>query len=434
MTPAMTKERLKVDLEKLAKQKASIEREVMLRVDKARWWAFNYVPHYAALAANLKDQIVWSPQIPTAATDGKRIFWNPIFVRKLNDSEMRFVLLHETMHCFHLHFWRLPRNSKGNRAGDYVINAVLRTINGISMPKDGLYDPQYENLAEEEVLARLPDQPNDNEKQPGEGDGDGGASCDDPGGCGGFLPPDDTKEPPKDSDAQEGGSSPGIDESLRDRWERALIQAEISAKVLGQGGLDGNFERIIRRIRAADLDWRTELADFVRTVSGVRNDWTRSSKRHAFHKVIYPRKHHDGLGTIIFIRDTSGSICDEELAEQAFHIDSCMAENNCEGILLDNDTHVRHEYRLSAGESAPLTAVGGGGTDFRYIPEYVRNLMEEGIHVSGVIVFSDGCGAEFTDADWPELPLLWILKNAWSAYPPRDTAKVMQAGRTIHVI
>lgn len=430
------------DLAALKKRQKSVENEVKIKIDRARWWGFNKLPWYAALAANLSDVIDWSPFNSTAMTDGRRIYWNPLFVQNLSDKEVRFVLLHETLHCAHMHFWRLPRNRRGNMAGDYVINAILRKIDGMQMPAKGLYDPQYENLAEEDVYLKLPKDPDNGEggEESGEGEGDI-----DFGGCGGFKEPakdehgtgkegKDSESGPNGAENGSGDDSPPVpNETLKERWERALVQAEISAKVLKQGDLPGHFERVLRRIKAADLDWRQETAEFIRMTIGVRNDWTRSSKRHATQPVIYPRKRHDGLGTVIFVRDTSGSITDDESSEQAQHIDACISEHNCEGIVLDNDTHIRKEYRISPADPAPLTAVGGGGTDFRYIPLYVRKLMEDGESVSGVIIFSDGAGTEFTNDDWPDVPLLWVIKNSWNAYG-YDGSRVMQTGRTIQVV
>lgn len=434
------------DLEQLKKRQKVVEAEAKTKIDRARWWGFNHVPWYAALASNLSDVIEWDPNNTTAMTDGRSIFWNPLFVQRLSDREMRFVLFHETLHCAHMHFWRLPRNRRANKAGDYEINAILRRIDGMQMPQVGLYNPQYENMSCEDIYRQLPKQEEGNEGDGNSGKGEGDI---DPGGCGGFKDPardgqngkqkGEGKAPGR-NEAQTGSGSdsnpdsePISTESLKERWERALVQAEIAAKVLKQGNIPGHFERILRRIRVADLDWRQETAEFIRMAIGVRNDWTRPSKRHATQSVIYPRKKSDGLGTVIFIRDTSGSISDDESSEQASHIDACIAENNCEGIVLDNDTHIRKEYRISPSDPAPLTAVGGGGTDFRYIPGYVKNLIENGDKISGVIIFSDGAGAEFTDAEWPsDVPLLWIIKNAWSAYG-YDGNKVMLTGRTVNI-
>src|SRR6185369_16129729 len=73
---------------------------------------------------------------------------------KLTDEELRFVLLHETLHCAHQHLWRLPPDENGNIAGDYCINRTLAGVPGISMPEGGLVcPPEFDLLAEEEIYA-----------------------------------------------------------------------------------------------------------------------------------------------------------------------------------------------------------------------------------------------------------------------------------------
>ena len=78
------------------------------QIDRARFWALTtpQVAFYGALACNLKDVI--DPTVETASTNGKVIKWNPTFVESLTPQEVRFVLLHEVLHCAHGHFWRLP--------------------------------------------------------------------------------------------------------------------------------------------------------------------------------------------------------------------------------------------------------------------------------------------------------------------------------------
>ena len=134
---------------------------IPIAIDRARYWALTTpaVAFYGSLASNLADVI--DDSIDTAATNGSTIKWSPKFVEGLTDAEVRFVLLHETLHCAHDHFHRLPLNDQGNEAGDYAINAILAKVAGISMPKGGLLDAKFDNFAVEEILAalakRLPD-------------------------------------------------------------------------------------------------------------------------------------------------------------------------------------------------------------------------------------------------------------------------------------
>lgn len=378
-------------------------RAARLTIDKARWWALTHQPFYGSLASNLADVI--DPSIPTAATDGKKILWNPTKVGEWTEEEVRFVVLHETLHCAHDHFSRLPLNDQGNQAGDYAINAILRNIPGIKMPEGGLLDSRFDNLAEEEILAALrkePEEPEGEEPgdQPGEEPGDqpgkGKRKGEDPGGCGGFIEP-----------APDKPNGP----TLKEDWERNILQAEFVRNSTGQGDCPADMRRILDRITAvSEVDWKQETCDFVKTVVSARSDWSRSTRRMATAPVIYPRRRTDSLGTIVFVRDSSGSVSDKTMAEFTGLIAGAAADTGCEALVLDADAAVQAEYRLSQGELPPLEPVGGGGTDFRPAFARVQELIEEGEKIAGLVYLTDLYGTE-PDAGTVDIPTLWLCIN-----------------------
>ena len=83
-------------------------------------------PFFGNLATRLliKDATDWCP---TAAVDGKHLYYNKNFLGALDEKELDFVIAHEVMHCVYDHLER--RNTKDpqywNMAGDYVINRDL---------------------------------------------------------------------------------------------------------------------------------------------------------------------------------------------------------------------------------------------------------------------------------------------------------------------
>lgn len=362
--------------------------QVPIAIDKARWWAISSkeAVFYGTLATNLTDVV--SDSIPTAATDGKRILWNPKFLAGLTDEEVRFILLHETLHCAHDHFSRLPLGEKGNRAGDYAINRILQDIPGIKMPKGGLLDKQYDNLAEEEILARLKDEPESNG---------------DKGGCGTFMAPatPDSK-PGKDGKPVQGPT-------MAEQWQANVVKAAQAAQAMGQGSLPADMARVLEKVRAVDVDWRQEMADFVKTAIGTRNDYVRGSSRHerGHGKPVYPRRKRDEVGTVVVARDTSGSIDNALCAEFSAQLGSITADVGCEAIVLDCDTQINAEYRLARGEAGPLEAKGGGGTDFAPVFARVAELQDDGEVIAGVIYLTDGDG-HHTDLV-PDCPVLWAM-------------------------
>jgi predicted metal-dependent peptidase len=67
---------------------------------------------------------VCTSNMPTAATDGKRFYWNPKFVVKMSKIGLRIICSHESFHALYLHCQR--RGSRipklWNIAVDYIVN------------------------------------------------------------------------------------------------------------------------------------------------------------------------------------------------------------------------------------------------------------------------------------------------------------------------
>jgi predicted metal-dependent peptidase len=406
-----------------------------IKIDKARDWALRTpcAVFYGVLASNLRD--VMDATIPTACTDGKVIRWNPEFVAGLTDEEVRFVLLHEAMHCGLGHFWRLPISTDGNKAGDYAINSILSRIAGTKMPAGGLLDARFANMAEEEILAAIAQKPQPDEDEGEDGDEgeqgqaedgqgqaegadgqqeaadgpgepqEGQGEAEDEGGCGGFS------EPAPDAPNEEG---------MQDRWEAAVLQADYVSKSLGQGNAPAEMQRMIDAVKISSVSWKNEMADFVRSQIASRSDWSRSSRRMAGAPVIYPRRKKDRPGLVVFVRDTSGSIDGKILSEFNAHIETAMSETGCSALVIDADAVVCGEYRLEAGDTVPQTAQGGGGTDFRPAFDRAASLAEDGETIAGLVYLTDLEGAEPDSADFP---VLWLCTGNATA----------RTGRTVKI-
>lgn len=394
-------------------------KNLTLKLDRARWWALSNQPFYGSLGMGLAD-VIGNPHGKTACTDGRRIFWSPEFLEKLTDEETRFVLMHETLHCAHGHLWRLPPSeAAAQQACDYAINGTLAKLPGCKMPAGALLDARFDGKAEEEIYGALKAQEKPEEK-PGDDQGDG-ESMPDPGACGGFGPP---AQPGNGPESDQSGDQPGDGkigaQTLREEWDQRVIQAAQAAKALGKGDVPSDLQRVLERIAAVEIDWRGELADFVKTQIGARNDWSRSARRMATAPCIYPRRRADDLGLIVAIRDTSGSIDDQLCAEFTALIASASAETGAGVIVVDCDAAIQAEYRLAPGEVAPLDAKGGGGTDFTAIPARLAELADAGERIAGVIVLTDLAGSYFHA---PDFATLWLC----------TTGTIAQTGRTVRI-
>jgi predicted metal-dependent peptidase len=208
---------------------------------------------------------------------------------------------------------------------------------------------------------------------------------------------------------------------MQEKWQRALVAADMAAKSLGRGNVPADLQRLIDSLTAPTrVDWRQETADFVRSSVATRNDWTRSARRMATAPVIYPRRKVNDTGRVLFVRDTSGSINDKLVGEITALIAQCTADLGCSSIVVDCDAEIHAEHWLEAGEEAPTKAQGGGGTDFR--PVFVRaaELIEAGEPLAGIVYLTDLEGPEPDETD---IPTLWLS----------TTANVAKTGRTVAI-
>jgi predicted metal-dependent peptidase len=439
------------------------------KIDAARFWALT-TPHaafYGALACNLTD--VLDDSVGTACTDGKRIRWSPKFVDTLDREQVRFVLLHEVLHCAHLHLWRLPPTKEGNIAGDYVINRTLRGVPGIRFVDGVLDDRKFDALAEEEVLAALrqpqqqpqqqqqqqPQQPQpqqgsqpqqsggagDEESTQDGDDGEGEGSPSPGAGKPGKSQGKPAGGPPEDAGKSGGFEAPAPDapaakpatagqplaaETLQDQWTRNVVQAAQAAQSAQQGNLPAEARRLLGRLTApAELDWRAETADFLKSTISDRADWSRQARRTALAPVIYPRRRPDAVGTVVVVRDTSGSVDSRLVALFNAHIRDLTADVGCDLVVLDADAVVQAEYRIAAGDDVPDRAEGGGGTDFRPAFARARELEADGERVAGVVYLTDLCGTLPSTDELGDVPVLWVCTTS--------TRAPAELGRTVRI-
>jgi len=399
--------------------KLTYERDTRLdTVEAAVLWAMRtaHVAFWGNGLARLK-QVVDNAQ-PTAMTNGRLVKWNTDFVAKLTPPQVRFVVLHEVLHCLLRHFFRLPHNAMGNAAGDYEINLILDGIWGIERPEGALYDVRFKGMPCEQIYLILQqEQPPPPPPPPRPPEGEEGEEIDDnplgrgrvptdgkgeepidTGGCGGFEGPD-----PEDPES----TSP---EKLEEEWRQELIKSKIIQSSLKRGDIPASAQREIDRINSVRVDWRNAMTEFVRSLPSGRNDWTRSARRHALSPTIVPRRKRDEVGLVVYVRDVSGSVADKVFAEFTGLIGQACENTGGDAIVIDADAAVQAEYRITRGDLVPTTGTGGGGTDFRPAFARVRELIDEGENIAGVVYLTDLYGTQ-PEPDMVAVPTLWLVTN-----------------------
>ena len=115
-------------------------------------------PFFTSLAMFAEHE--FNDDIPTAATDGKRLLFNPRFIGGLTTRERLGVFVHELLHAALLHTIRKKDKSPivWNVAADIVVNNIILEYSELDLPEGALVDSRFIDLSVEEVYELLIDQ------------------------------------------------------------------------------------------------------------------------------------------------------------------------------------------------------------------------------------------------------------------------------------
>ena len=416
------------------------------KLSRARTQLLLNQPFFGTLCLRLK--LVPMPSFPTMATDGRRLVYNPAFVDKLTPAELEGVLAHEVMHCALAHHCRRGERDAQlwNQAADYAVNPIL-IGNGITLPKDALIDPAFADLGAEEIYARLMKQGQDSAQaeippqSPNTGAGDGGNAPDQ-------TPQDaplETQSPQREPQQQAeltglsarplpvrpGGFGEVLDAVSEDdepaslaelsrqmhEWAINAEQALRSAKACGHE--PGGMERPLKQARESTHDWRAILRDFIAATNPSDYRWAPPNRRFVSSGLYLPSVERSGLGEIVIVVDTSGSIVAQELEQFAGEINSIINEAHPESIrVVYCDAAVQSVEEFGPSEPIKLSPKGGGGTDF--VPPF-RWVEENDIEPKCLIYLTDLCCHSFPGP--PDYPVLWVT-DAHKTAPFGETLRI----------
>jgi predicted metal-dependent peptidase len=430
-----------------------IQNSTELKLLKARIQLLLNQPFFGALALRLK---LVQADIPTLATNGKVILYNPAFVDSLTPVELQGALAHEVLHCALGHHCRRGTRDRRvwNQAADYAINPII-IKNGLALPEGVLNDLQYTDLSAEEIYSRLLNndsgggsstqspQPNPSGSsqqqsafQPATGPGGSSNGAPQPSpwtgnsqshgidkGTGG-----DDNNPTPDPwsigevlDATDDSGDPASEaETARQKheWNIAAEQAVRSSNMCGHQPAD--VDRRLRESRESKQDWRAILRDFVAATIPSDYRWSPPNRRFVASGLYLPSVHREGVGQIVIGVDTSGSIGDEELKQFAGEITAISDQAKPEAIhVVYCDAAVNGTQEFGPSEPVVLEAKGGGGTDFRPVFQWVE---ANGISPVCLIYLTDLCCYDYPSPP-PSYPVLWVTDSRRIA-PFGETVKI----------
>lgn len=356
--------------------------------------------------------------VPTAATDGWNVIYNPAFVEEhaKTDPELRFLVLHEATHKAYRHMvtWRSLHEQDArlaNIAADYFVNTTLRDTDAgegfIKVLNLGV--PPTDKYRGWSVLQIFNDL-----KQQQQDEGGGGDNPDDPDDGAGFDE--------HDWSGNEANNDPAKEQQQADEIQRAIRQGEIMRKKLAGKGA-GNADGVFGDLMAPKIDWRKVLREFVTETCAGRDEssWRKPNRRYLGMDVYMPSMVGTTMTELVIGFDTSGSIFGgDEMTRFVVEIKAIVEDVKPSKVhVIYWDTRVAGHQTFEDGQFAvqDLKIKGGGGTDGSVLFDYLR---DKNIRPQAIVQFTDGYVGDWGRTD---APTLWAVTSDLKA-PFGTTIKV----------
>lgn len=375
-------------------------------------------PFFGTLA--LFAELKVTEDVPTAATDGRTLFFNPDFIEKLDGPRLCGLVTHELLHAALQHGLRRRERVPllWNIAADIVVNGMIRKDTEYPLPSGAVEVAELAHLSVEEIYEQI--------------------------SLAGYkapqltlldvLPPsvgtgaeEDALKAGRDGTGAEGSLAQAEAARQQRHWRGALQQAGAVARRAGKGiGRDGlDAVRDVQGACEARIGWRELLWQHV---VATPFDFAGYDRRF-IHQGLYLE---DMVGESVKVAicvDTSGSIGGPDLDAFYGEIQGILdAYPHIRGRLFfaDADLYGPHEF----SSTAPMPqARGGGGTDFKPFFNWMER-QDPADAAAVCIYFTDGYGTFPERA--PSTPVLWVVSPGGlssSSFPFGSVARMVDDAR-----
>jgi predicted metal-dependent peptidase len=332
--------------------------------------------------------------LPTAAVDGRNLYFNTQFFNAMSNKEIEFVIAHEILHCVFDHLGRREGRDPVlyNIAADYIVNNLLVRDRIGDKPKlvDCYQDFKYEGWQSEAVYDELFKQAKENGKKfldelgelldehlDGEGDQDGEADAGETkDGNGNTV----SKAKPKYSKEEA--------KKIKDEIKEGMLQA---AQAAGAGNTPGEVQRMIKELTEPQMNWREIISQQIQ--STIKHDFTfqRPNRKGWQSGAILPGQNFDEQIDCCIALDMSGSIGNAQAKDFLGEVKGIMEQFKDYNIKIwcfDTKVYNEQEFTADGGEDlVDYELFGGGGTDFDANWTYMK---ENDIQPKKFIMFTDG--------------------------------------------
>ena len=373
--------------------------EVYDRIIVARVGLLLRHPFFGNMATRLRI-LAADDWLPTAAVDGRNLYYNTQFFNAMNNKEIEFVVAHEILHMVFDHLNRREDRHPMlyNIAADYKVNNLLVRDRIGTVPNivDCFQDFQYEADTSEDIYDKLFEEAKERGKELqellDELDKEGemlDEHLDDANGDG------ESEEGEEEKDSN--GNNVSKKRPKYSKEELKKIKDEIkegmmtAAQAAGAGNTPGEVARMIKELTEPKMNWREILQQQIQ--STIKNDFTfgRPNRKSWHTGAILPGQNFDETIDIAIALDMSGSIGNEQAQDFLGEVKGIMDQYKDYNIKIwcfDTKVYNEADYSADGGEDLlDYELMGGGGTDFMANWEYMK---EEGYVPKKFLMFTDG--------------------------------------------
>ena len=371
----------------------AMREETLERIIVARVGLLLRHPFFGNMATRLKIMAA-DDWLPTAAVDGRNLYFNTQFFNAMSNKEIEFVIAHEILHCVFDHLGRREDRDPVlyNIAADYIVNNLLVRDRIGDKPKlvDCYQDFKYEGWQSEAVYDDLFEKAKENGKKfleelgelldehlDGEGDQDGKADAGETKDANGNTV---SKAKPKYSKEEA--------KKIKDEIKEGMLQA---AQAAGAGNTPGEVQRMIKELTEPQMNWREIISQQIQ--STIKHDFTfqRPNRKGWQSGAILPGQNFDEQIDCCIALDMSGSIGNAQAKDFLGEVKGIMEQFKDYNIKIwcfDTKVYNEQEFTADGGEDLlDYELFGGGGTDFDANWTYMK---ENDIQPKKFIMFTDG--------------------------------------------
>lgn len=421
--------------------------KLKILISESRARLLDHNPSFALLLMYLRFVAV--PDMKKVSTDGITVFFNPQFIEKLTKTELDYVLCHQIMHIVfgHLetssslgsdledfHFaCDIYINDNLSRAGfpveryshlgemscqipwkkEFIVTDKTeveiyealpislsyfddRTRNRYLVDNHDFWHSRYALTEKDTVIIDFPKLDSTTELE---------------------VKYEDERDKGKDGMPQDGNYANAAGNDLK-----AFVYSALKATQGSNGKGDNHhvLSRALGRRKKSSLDWRKLLIEFLQEEV---NDYSFSppDRRYDDCPFFLPDFNEKDylVKEILFMVDTSGSVSENELT--AAYNEMCGVVEQFNGKIsgkigfFDDEVYPAVDFQ-SVKDILDIAPMGGGGTSFGIIFDYVKNEFKAQ-KPNCIIIFTDG-QAEFPDEiEAMGIPVFWIINN-YDITPP----------------